>query len=86
MQQTAGHLLSESTSIYPALWLCKVLARQGAIHPVALQLSAHLCAHLQVYETHARIAIEVSDWAEYRQCHSVLQKLFADGLRVSAAV
>eukprot|EP00887_Chlorella_sp_A99_P006745 scaffold3.g6745.t1 len=34
-----------------------------------------------VYEVHARIAIEVHDWAEYRQCASVLQQLYADGLR-----
>ncbi|PSC70843.1 leukocyte receptor cluster member 8-like protein [Micractinium conductrix] len=34
----------------------------------------------QVYETHARIAIEVADWAEYRQCHSVLQQLYGDGI------
>ncbi len=48
----------------------------------------HSCGTLrtvpQVYETHARVALEVGDWAEYRQCHSVLQQLFADGLRVRA--
>ena len=35
-----------------------------------------------MYETHGRIAIEVSDWAEFRQCHSVLQQLYADGMPV----
>ena len=44
------------------------------------------CLCLQVYETHGRIAIEVSDWAEFRQCHSVLQQLYADGMRVGGWV
>ena len=33
-----------------------------------------------MYETHARIAIEVGDWAEFRQCHSVLQQLYGECL------
>ncbi|EFN50892.1 hypothetical protein CHLNCDRAFT_28593, partial [Chlorella variabilis] len=40
----------------------------------------HIRTVLTVYETHGRIAIEVGDFAEYRQCHSVLQQLYADGV------
>lgn len=35
-----------------------------------------------VYEAHARIAIEVADWAELRQSHAVLQQLYAEGIQV----
>lgn len=33
-----------------------------------------------VYETHARVALEVGDMAEYTQCASCLRRLYWDGL------
>ena len=36
------------------------------------------CPCLKLYETHSSIEIEVGDWAEFRQCHSVLQQLYGE--------
>mmetsp|Transcript_25628 Transcript_25628/g.81367 ORF Transcript_25628/g.81367 Transcript_25628/m.81367 type:complete len:586 (+) Transcript_25628:1673-3430(+) len=35
---------------------------------------------IDVYETHARMGLETSDWAEYNQCQSVLKQLYREGL------
>ena len=34
---------------------------------------------VRVYETHARIALESSDWAEFKQCHASLRRLWESG-------
>lgn len=36
---------------------------------------------VDAYETHGRISLEVADFAEFRQCHSVLRQLYAQGVR-----
>eukprot|EP00899_Mesostigma_viride_P001207 jgi/Mesvir1/11087/Mv02461-RA.1 len=38
-----------------------------------------------VYETHARIAVERADWAEYNACAAVLGELYAEGVPGNAA-
>jgi hypothetical protein len=36
---------------------------------------------VDAYESHGRIALEVGDMAEFRQCHSVLKQLYKERVR-----
>jgi hypothetical protein len=37
---------------------------------------------VDAYQTHARLALEDGDWAEFRRCHAVLRSLYQRGQAV----
>lgn len=87
-------LFVTAPSYYDALDVCKLYRHLHAHHVHLHTHSCSACPaaspavcwfpddpsrRVQVYETHARISIEVSDWAEFKRCLAMLKQLYSEG-------
>mmetsp|Transcript_33838 Transcript_33838/g.95800 ORF Transcript_33838/g.95800 Transcript_33838/m.95800 type:complete len:450 (+) Transcript_33838:1149-2498(+) len=86
-------VLERALALVKSKWraaAAKPLARKEAYSAFCEQLKSirqdltvqHIRSNLtvSVYETHARVALEVGDMAEYTQCSSCLKRLYLEGL------